>query len=79
MLPFFAGANDPGSRRTTPAAAASLTSSQLVSLGLNVTFSLIDGVTLSACGEGSGGRLGLGHSEDQRELQPLSGLSGGKK
>ena len=65
-----------GDHRSTPTLVPSFSQSSQVVCGANCTFVIHADGSVSSCGEGSNGRLGLGNSEDHCSLTQISGLRG---
>ncbi|XP_063955724.1 probable E3 ubiquitin-protein ligase HERC1 isoform X1 [Lytechinus pictus] len=65
-----------GRGTATPNLVTSFSSAQQVILGQNCTFVIHSNGTVSACGEGSYGRLGQGNSDDLHTLTVISALQG---
>ena len=65
-----------GDRRCLPALVPSFSQSSQIACGANCTFVIHADGSVSSCGEGSNGRLGLGNSEDHCSLTQVSGLRG---
>ena len=65
-----------GDHRSLPALVPSFSQSSQIACGANCTFVIHADGSVSSCGEGSNGRLGLGNSEDHCSLTQISGLRG---
>ncbi|XP_030832727.1 probable E3 ubiquitin-protein ligase HERC1 isoform X3 [Strongylocentrotus purpuratus] len=65
-----------GRGTATPNLVTSFSSAQQVICGQNCTFVIHSNGTVSACGEGSYGRLGQGNSDDLHTLTVISALQG---
>ena len=65
-----------GDHRSLPTLVPSFSQSSQVACGANCTFVIHADGSVSSCGEGSNGRLGLGNSEDHCSLTQISGLRG---
>ncbi|XP_077870271.1 putative E3 ubiquitin-protein ligase HERC1 [Saccoglossus kowalevskii] len=61
---------------SSPSLTSSFSNSQQVVCGQNCTFVVHPNGTVSACGEGSYGRLGQGNSDDLHSLTTISALQG---
>lgn len=59
-----------------PTLTSSFSQAQQVTCGQNCTFVIHPNGTVSACGEGSYGRLGQGNSDDLHTLTVISALQG---
>lgn len=65
-----------GDHRSLPTLVPSFSQSSQIACGANCTFVIHADGSVSSCGEGSNGRLGLGNSEDHCSLTQISGLRG---
>ena len=65
-----------GNHRSRPTLVPSFSQSSQIVCGANCTFVIHPDGSVSSCGEGSNGRLGLGNSEDHCSLTQISGLRG---
>ncbi|CAH1119370.1 unnamed protein product, partial [Phaedon cochleariae] len=65
-----------GYSASVPACVESFSTARKIVCGQNCTFVVASDGSVSACGEGSYGRLGQGNSDDLRTLSPIASLQG---